>query len=114
MKKVIIFVLSVLCAFALIGCNGQKDNEINETIEGNMKTYYKMEDGTWNCDDYNYKYRLEIKGRIPNADKDSVYIYLSNIENISFEQAWKSSGLSSNMDDYFDVEDAVLVEMDNE
>ena len=47
MKKVIIFVLSVLCAFALVGCTGQKDNEINETIEGNMKTYYKMEDGTW-------------------------------------------------------------------
>lgn len=104
----------MLCFFSLIGCNSQKDNEIKKIIEGNKKTYYKMEDGTWNCEDITYKYRLEIKGRIPNESEDSVYVYLSNIKNISFEQAWKASGLSSNMDDYFDVEDAVLVEMKNE
>ncbi len=30
---------------------------------------------------------------------------------ITFEQAWKASGFSSNMDDYFKVEDATLVAM---
>ena len=34
-----------------------------------------------------------------------------NIEDITFEQAWKASGLSSNMDDYFDIDEAVLVEL---
>jgi hypothetical protein len=54
---------------------------------------------------------LEISGRLSNAVKDSTYIYLSNIEDITFEQAWKASGLSSNMDDYFDIDEAVLVEL---
>ena len=39
------------------------------------------------------------------------YVYLSNIENITFEQAWKAAGLSSSMSDYFDEEDAKLVAM---
>ena len=38
-----------------------KDNEVKKTIEGNVKTYCEMEDGTWNCNDIAYKYRLEIK-----------------------------------------------------
>ena len=63
-----------------------------------------MSDGTWQCDGHIYKYRLEISGRLSNAVKDSTYIYLSNIEDITFEQAWKASGLSSNMDDYFDID----------
>lgn len=82
-----------------------------DTIEGNMKTYSEMSDGTWQCDGHIYKYRLEISGRLSNAVKDSTYIYLSNIEDITFEQAWKASGLSSNMDDYFDIDEAVLVEL---
>ena len=36
---------------------------------------------------------------------------LSNIKEITFDQAWKASGLSSNMNDYFDVEDAKFVAM---
>ena len=71
----------------------------------------EMSDGTWQCDGHIYKYRLEISGRLSNAVKDSTYIYLSNIEDITFEQAWKASGLSSNMDDYFDIDEAVLVEL---
>lgn len=114
MKKIIAFVISIVCVFSLVGRGEPKDNEVKKTIEGNVKTYCEMEDGTWNCNDIAYKYRLEIKGRIPNAACDSVFVYLSNIENISFEQAWKASGLSSHMADYFDVDDAVLVEMNNE
>ena len=70
-----------------------------------------MSDGTWQCDGHIYKSRLEIRGRLSNTVKDSTYIYLSNIEDITFEQAWKASGLSSNMDDYFDIDEAVLVEL---
>lgn len=74
-----------------------------------MVRYYEMTDGTWKTDDCSYKYRLEITGRMGGAAKNSTFVYLSNIEDISFDQAWKAAGLSSSMDDYFDRKDAVLV-----
>ena len=81
-----------------------------ETIQGEYITYDRMNDGTWKADGHTYKYRLELSGRTPNAVKDSTFVYLSNIEDITFEQAWRAAGLSSNTEDYFDVEEAVLVE----
>lgn len=112
MKKMMAMVLIIVFALSLAGCT--KDNKVNEIIEGNWKTYCEMEDGTWSCEDITYQYRLEIKGRLPNAACDSVYVYLSNLPDISFEQAYKASGLSSNTEDYFSVEEAVLVEMRTE
>lgn len=76
-----------------------------------MVRYYEMSDGTWKTDDYTYQYRLEITGRMNSAAKDSTFVFLSNIEDITFEQAWKASGFSSNMDDYFEEEDAKFVAM---
>ena len=74
--------------------------------------YYEMADGTWKTDSNTYKYRLEITGRMGGgAVKDSTFVYLSNIEDISFERAYMAAGLSSNMDDYFDPTEAVLVAM---
>jgi len=87
-----------------------EDNTKN-TVRGSLKTYYELSEGTYECEDHIYKYRLEISGRMPNAAKDSTFVYLSNLKEITFEQAWKASGLSSNREDYFDVEDAVLVDM---
>ena len=81
-----------------------------ETVNGNLKTYYRNTDGTWQVDGRNYRYRLVITGRMNNAAVDSTFIYLSNLEKITFDQAWKAAGLSSDKTDYFDVEDAVLVE----
>lgn len=43
------------------------------------------------------------------AVKDSTFVFLSNLEDITFEQAWKASGFSSNMNDYFEEEDAKFV-----
>ncbi len=81
---------------------------------GNLKTYYLNRDGTWQCEGYQYKYRLVITGRQPLAVADTTYVYLSNIENISFERAMWASGLSSRLADYFSLEDAVLVEIETE
>ena len=81
-----------------------------ETVYGNFKTYYKNTDGTWQVGGRNYKYRLVIRGRMPNAVADSTFVYLSNIENISFNRAWLAAGLSSNTEDYFSLDEAVLVE----
>ena len=88
-----------------------EENTVKKTVAGNMKTYQEMADGTWMCDGYSYQYRLEIKGRMPNAAVDSCIVYLSNIEEIPFEQAYMAAGLSSNLDDYFSPEKAILVEM---
>lgn len=80
-------------------------------VEDAMVPYDEMSDGTWRYDGRSYKYRLEITGRLNNAAADSTYVYLSNLEEITWDQAWKASGLSSDSNDYFDPEDAVLVEM---
>ncbi len=125
MKKIIIYLLIFAFAFGMFGCSQNKETTIVNTFEQtpsnlieeyvkNSKevistTYYEMSDGTWKTDEYAYKYKLVITGRLSNAVRDITYTILSNIENISFEQAWKASGLSSNSDDYFAAEDAVFV-----
>ena len=109
MKRIAGIVLCILLVVVISGC--AKKADVRNTIEGNMKTYYEMTDGTWMCDDHVYKYRLEITGRMPNAAVDSSFVYLSNIEEISFDQAYRSAGVSSNSDDYFPPETAILAEM---
>lgn len=74
-----------------------------------MRTYHELSDGTWETDGYSYQYQLVVWGRLHNAARDTTYTILSNIEEITFEQAWKASGLSSHLEDYFQAEDAVFV-----
>ena len=81
-----------------------------ETIYGNVKTYFRNTNGTWQTGGRNYKYRLVLTGRIPNAAQDTTFVYLSNLERISFEQAYKAAGFSNNCADWFLAEDAILVE----
>ncbi len=110
MKKAFVILLCILLAISVAGCSTTKKT-VKSTFEGNIRTYSEMTDGTWMCDDQPYQFRLEISGRMPNAVKDSTFVYLSNIEEISFEQAYKAAGISSNSEDYFSLEEAVLVEM---
>ena len=109
MKKALLILLCLLLAASFSGC--AKKAAVKDTVTGNMKTYTEMDDGTWMCDNYTYKYRLEISGRMPNAAADSTFVWLSNIEEISFDQAYKAAGISSSTDDFFPLEKAVLVEM---
>ena len=108
MKKSIILLFLAWLVLSASGCS--EEASVAETVNGNLKTYYEMSDGTWMCDELSYKYRMEINGRMPNAAADSTFIYLSNLEEISFDQAWKATGLSSFSGDYFSPEDAVLVD----
>ena len=82
---------------------------IEDAEEVITTTYYEMSDGTWKTDGHTYQHKLVISGRLNNAVRDITYTILSNVENITFEQAWKASGLSSNIEDYFKIEDAVFV-----
>lgn len=124
MKKMINVITIMLLLLTLFGCS-QKDPYVVKTYEETdfaltdeywendklvtMVSYYEMSDGTWKTDDYTYQYRLELTGRMGNAAKDSTFVFLSNTEDITFEQAWKASGFSSNMADYFEEEVAKFV-----
>ena len=108
MKRCIAILL--LAVLLLAGCSQAKEPEVVNTVNAELRTYYELSDGTWLYDGQVYQYRLEITGRMHNAAKDSTFVYLSNLERITFDQAWKAAGLSSNMDDYFSAEEAVLVE----
>lgn len=120
MKSRILIILSLIIALGIPGPRKKEpaventfeqtpENLIDESKEVTTKTYYELSNGTWKTDEHTYKYRLEVTGRLNHAAKDTTFIILSNIEHISFEQAWKASGLSSNSNDYFDVRDAVFV-----
>ena len=110
MKKVIIFIFALIFVMGLVGCRNQTTERV-KTIETDLRIYYEMGDGSWECDGHTYKYRLENTGRMHAAVADSTFVYLSNTEDISFDQAWKAAGLSSNANDYFSVEDAILVDI---
>lgn len=107
MKRIISVLLFMVLLLA--GCAQAKEPEVVKTITTDLKTYYELSDGTWQADGQVYKYRLEITGQLPNSDEKSVFVCLSNIEKITFDQAYKAAGISSNTNDYFAVEDAVLV-----
>lgn len=109
MKKAVILFSLVLI---LLGTGCHKKPKITKTIEGNLLTYYEMSNGTWKCDDHIYKYRLELTGRMSNAAKDTTFVWLSNLKEITFERSMKAAGLSSYSGDYFSPDEAVLVEME--
>ena len=124
MKKILKITLITLILLSICGCTA-KEVTVVETYEVtdaelaeeyfdngefvNLVKHYKMSDGTWKTDTHTYKYRLEITGRMNSAEKDSTFVFLSNIEDITFDRAWKASGFSSNMADYFKEEDAKFV-----
>lgn len=124
MRRILVLMFTIICIFSLVGCGSKNVNETSsqaaQTVQKypetdtDLKTYIENKDGTWQCGEYTYKYKIEIEGRMPNAACNTTFVYLSNLETISFEQAWKAAGFSSNTEDYFDVEDAVLVEIETD
>ena len=108
MKKALA-ILGILLVILAAGC--AKDATVKNRVEGEYRAYCEMSDGTWRCNGRTYQYRLELRGTMPNAAANSTFVYLSNLEDISFEQAWKAAGFSSNSEDYFPPEEAVLVEL---
>ena len=102
-----LFLAFVMTLCALSGCAAKAVKK----VDGNCRSYEELSDGSFRCEGYSYRYRLEITGRLNNAVKDTTFVYLSNLEEISFERAWKAAGLSSDSNDYFSPEKAVLVDM---
>ena len=105
MKRAFLIVIIVVM-LCITGCSSPQKTK---TYKAGLRTYYSMSDGTWMCEEVSYKERLEIKGTI--REHEVTYILLSNIGDISFEKAELNSGISSNSRDYFDPEDAIMVEI---
>ena len=107
--KLLISLLLVLALLLLAGCTDEP--KVKETFNSSFRTYTQMSDGTWQCEGYTYKHRLEISGRMPNAAADSTFASVSNLDELPFERAYMAAGLSSSSDDYFSPEDAILVDL---
>lgn len=118
MKKILAVLLILACILGLLGC-GRGEARVVRTFDAFTDrdvfvTYNEMSDGTWQAGEHTYRYRLELTGRLNNAKVDSTYVVLSNTKDITFEQAWKASGLSSDLNDYFKPEDALVVGLEME
>ena len=106
------FVALVFCAILFTGC-GKSDiaKTYNQSEkDGILITYYEMNDGTWECEDTTYQFRLELDGRMPNAEADSYYVVLTDDERLTFEDVSKSL-YSSSLEDIKIMEDSIIVEM---
>lgn len=106
-------VLVVLCSVLFAGC--AKREEIVKIFsqseeDGIYATYYERKDGTWECGGTAYQHRLELKGRLPNAESDSCFVVLTDNENLTFEEVAKSL-YGSLIEDSRAMEDSVIVEM---
>lgn len=62
------------------------NTQTEESYEDAMVPYIKNEDGTWTAEEKTYQYRKELQGRSPNAACESVYIVLTNREDLTFEE----------------------------
>ena len=105
------FAIGILSLVFIMGCGNRIAATYNASQQdGIMYTYYKMNDGTWKCGNITYKYRLELTGRIPNAVQDSDYVILTNNDELTFTDVWKSQ-YSSSLDDTKIMEGSIIVEM---
>ena len=110
MKKIL--TVLTLCTLVVTGC-GKSDiaKTYNQSEkDGILMTYYEMNDGTWECEDTTYQFRLELDGRMPNAEADSYYVVLTDDERLTFEDVSKSL-YSSSLEDIKIMEDSIIVEM---
>lgn len=124
MKKLIIILLAAVIVICVTACSA-KTPEIKATFEKTAEvdyseplsgetvrrvTYYEMTDGTYKANDIVYKYKLTLEDVMPNSDTKVKYVVLSNNKDITFDEAFMSSGFGSDLNDYFKPEEAVIVE----
>lgn len=101
-----------ILAVLLAGCGKADTVKTYEKSEndGILVTYCETEDGTWECNDTVYQFRLELSGRMPNAESDSYYVVLTNHEDLTFEDVSKSL-YSSLLEDCEIMRDSIIAEM---
>ena len=96
MKRIVLVLLSILMAVTFSGRS--KKAAVKKTIEGNMKIYCEMTDGTWMCDDHLYKYRIEMNGRkfsTKNTYKVAFNSYMASTIDVKSEDEGVSTFMTS-------------------
>ena len=73
MKKFFALLVGMFLILLLAGCSGKA--AVKKTYNG-YRTYYEMNNGTWMYGDQTYKYRLEIRGRMPDSAVIQMIIFL--------------------------------------
>lgn len=77
---------------------------------GDARTDFSLGDGSWEENGLSYTSCTELIGCIPGTEKEASFTVLSN-RDITFEEAWKASGLNAEATEFFDPKDAVIVKM---
>lgn len=110
MKKMLISI--GLLAVLLTGCGKTDIVRTYEKSEdaGITAAYYEIDNGTWKCDGVTYSFRLELSGRMPNAESDSYYTVLTDNKNLTFEDVSKSL-YGSLLEDSKIMEGSIIVEI---
>lgn len=111
MSKKFLIAIALLCVL-FAGCSKVEVSKTYEQSEseGIVATYSKLSNGTWQCNDTTYQYRLELCGRSPNAEVDSRYVVLSDNADLTFETV-SSALYSSWYDQAQHTADYVIVEL---
>lgn len=73
----------MLVAF-LIGIS-RRENAPDENSGEIILKKAEQRDGLWHTDKYSYKYKLIMRGRLPDANEDILFEVLSNMEGITFD-----------------------------
>lgn len=107
-----VFAIVVLISVMITGCgkSGVVNTYEESEKDGIVVTYYEMEDGTWKCGEEFYDYRLELTGRMPNAERDGYYAVLTDNPELTYDEVAKSL-YSSQLIDSLVMEGSVIVEM---
>lgn len=107
-------IMMIVCFIMFASVNGcgtdiVRRHESSDT-DGIVENYDEMRDGTWKADGITYKYRLKLKGTMPNAAGESCFVVLTNNKDISFDEVAKSI-FSSDSNDWLDRSQTIIVEM---
>lgn len=111
MSKKFLIAIALFCVL-FAGCSKVEVSKTYEQSEsdGIVTTYSKLSNGTWQCNDTTYQYRLELCGRMPNATVDSYYVVLTDDADLTFETV-SSALYSSWYDQSQHTADYVIVEL---
>jgi len=101
--------LTALEADGILGEDIKSFGKSQERVEELLVKVGISEKGDGKSQVKEYKYRLTLTGRMPNAEKDSTFVVLTDNSDLTFEEVAKSL-YSSNSEDW--LEDAVIVSME--
>lgn len=117
-KRIIsVFLTAILLCSFLCACNSRIDGGTEKgsyTVEANnsgvVRTYsYNATTRHYTCEGVKYAYRLTLTDRLPDAEDKTTYVVLSNVKDITFEQAHEQY-LSSDAEELIKSMNAVVVE----